>query len=84
MLNNETGDQTWPIAGATYILLYKEQPDAVKATALLKFFDWCYQHGGEMAQKLDYVPLPKNVVEMVEATWAKEIKAGGQPVWPAK
>jgi hypothetical protein len=37
-----------------------------------------------MAAKLDYVPLPKNVVEMVEVTWAKEIKAGGKPVWPAK
>ncbi len=84
MLNNEPGDQTWPIAGATYILVYKDQPDAAKAAAMLKFFDWCYQHGGEMAEKLDYVPLPKNVVEMVEATWAKEIMSGGKPVWPAK
>jgi phosphate transport system substrate-binding protein len=84
MLNNEPGDQSWPIAGATYILVHKEQPDAAKALAMLKYFDWCYQHGGEMAAKLDYVPLPKNVVAMVEATWAKEIKAGGKPVWPAK
>ncbi len=42
-----------------------------KAVAMLKYFDWCYQHGGDLAAKLDYVPLPKNVVEMVEATWAK-------------
>lgn len=84
MLNNEPGDQSWPIAGATYILVHKDQPGAAKAVAILKFFDWCYQHGGDMAAKLDYVPLPKTVVEMVEATWAKEITAGGQPVWPAK
>jgi len=84
MLNNQPGDQSWPIAGATYILVHQDQPDAAKAVTMLKYFDWCYQHGGEMAAKLDYVPLPKNVVEMVEATWSKEIKAGGKPVWPAK
>jgi phosphate transport system substrate-binding protein len=84
LLTDEPGDQSWPIAGATYILIHQEQADAAKAAAMLKFFDWCYRHGGEMATKLDYVPLPKNVVEMVEATWAKEVKAGGQPVWPVK
>jgi phosphate transport system substrate-binding protein len=80
MLNNEPGDQSWPIAGATYILIHQDQPDAAKAAAMLKYFKWCYDHGGEMATQLDYVPLPKNVVEMVEATWAKEVKAGGQPI----
>jgi phosphate transport system substrate-binding protein len=84
MLNNEPGDQSWPIAGATYILVHNEQADPAKAAAMLKYFDWCYKHGGEMAAKLDYVPLPQNVVEMVEATWAKEIKAGGKPLWPVK
>ena len=51
---------------------------------MLKYFDWCFQHGGEMAQKLDYVPMPESVVKLVEATWAKEITSGGKPVWPAK
>jgi phosphate transport system substrate-binding protein len=80
MLDNQPGDQSWPIAGATYILLHKDQPNAAKITAMLKYFKWCYQHGGEMAAKLDYVPLPANVVEMVEATWAKDVKAEGKPV----
>ncbi|MFZ5450075.1 MAG: phosphate ABC transporter substrate-binding protein PstS [Thermodesulfobacteriota bacterium] len=80
MLNNEPGEKSWPICGATYILIQKDQPDAAKAAAMLKYFKWCFEHGGEMATKLDYVPLPKNVVEMVEATWAKDVKAGGQPV----
>jgi phosphate transport system substrate-binding protein len=80
LLNNEPGEKSWPIAGATYILMHKEQPDATKAAAMLKYFKWCFAHGGEMAEKLDYVPLPQNVVEMVEATWAKEVKAGGNPV----
>jgi phosphate transport system substrate-binding protein len=80
MLNNEPGEKSWPICGATYILVQKDQPDAAKAAAMLKYFKWCFEHGGEMATKLDYVPLPKNVVEMVEATWAQDLKAGGQPI----
>ena len=51
---------------------------------MLKYFDWCYKHGGDMAKKLDYVPMPESVVKLVEATWAKEITSGGKPVWPAK
>ncbi|MFA5112569.1 MAG: phosphate ABC transporter substrate-binding protein PstS [Desulfobaccales bacterium] len=80
LLNDEPGDQSWPIAGATYILIHKDQPDAAKAAVMLKYFKWCYDHGDEMAQKLDYVPLPDNVVKMVEDTWAKDVKAGGQPI----
>jgi phosphate transport system substrate-binding protein len=80
MLNNEPGEKSWPICGATYILIQKDQPDAAKAAAMLKYFKWCFEHGGEMATKLDYVPLPKKVVEMVEATWAQDVKAGGQPI----
>jgi len=82
VLNDQPGDQSWPITGATYILVQKQQPDAAKAQGMLKFFDWCYKHGAEMAQKLDYVPLPPKVVELVQTTWAKEIKADGKPVWP--
>ena len=51
MLADQPGDQSWPIAGATFILVHKDQPDAAKAAAMLKYFDWCFQHGGEMAAK---------------------------------
>ncbi len=80
MIVDQPGDQSWPIAGATFILVHKDQTDAAKAAAMLKWFDWCYKHGGEMAKKLDYVPMPESVVKMVEDTWAKEIKVNGQPV----
>jgi phosphate transport system substrate-binding protein len=82
MLNNQPGERSWPIVGATYILVYKEQPDANKGKAVLKFFDWAYKHGADLAKDLHYVPLPAKVVELVEADWAKEIKSGGNPVWP--
>ena len=41
-----------------------------------------YKHGADMAKNLHYVPLPENVVKLVEADWAKEIKSGGKPLWP--
>lgn len=81
-LIDQPGEESWPITGATFILVHKQQPEAARPQATLKFFDWCYRHGSEIAQKLDYVPLPPKVVDLVESTWTKEIKADGKPVWP--
>jgi phosphate transport system substrate-binding protein len=81
MLNNQPGDNSWPIVGATYIMIYKDQPDAAKGQAVLKFFDWGFKHGAELAKNLHYVPLPAKVVELVENSW-KEVKSGGRPLWP--
>ena len=81
-LNDQPGETSWPIVGATYILAYKNYPDAAKGKAVLKFFDWAYTHGGDMAKNLQYVPLPENVVKLITADWAKEVKSGGKPLWP--
>jgi len=81
MLIDQPGDNSWPIVGATYIMFYKDQPNANKAKEVLKFFAWSYQHGGDMAKSLHYVALPLNVVQLVEGTW-KEVKSGGTAVWP--
>ena len=82
MLNNQPGEASWPIVGATYIMVYKEYADANKGKGILKFFDWAYKHGADMAKDLHYVPLPENVVKLVEAEWAQEVKSGGKPLWP--
>ena len=82
MLNNQPGEASWPIVGATYIMVYKDYADANKGKAILKFFDWGYKHGADQAKDLHYVPLPDNVVKLVQAEWAKEIKSGGKPLWP--
>jgi phosphate transport system substrate-binding protein len=79
VLVEQPGAKSWPIVGATYILLHKKQTDAAKVDAMLKYFKWCFEHGGQMAEKLDYVPLPKNVVKMVEKTWSTKIKVNGKP-----
>jgi len=81
VLTDQPGENSWPITGASFILVYKNQEKMETAKAVLSFFDWCYRNGGEIANKLDYVPMPAKVVKMVEETWRKEIKVSGKPVW---
>jgi phosphate transport system substrate-binding protein len=84
ILTDQPGDPSWPIAGATFILIPKKPPDPVAAGEALRFFSWAYAHGGEMAAALDYVPLPANVVGAVEKMWANNIKdASGKPLFAA-
>jgi phosphate transport system substrate-binding protein len=81
VLTDQPGKDTWPISGASFILVHKDHRDPARAVAMLKFFDWCYRHGADMAAKLDYVPIPNTVYELVEKTWKSEIKAKGKPIW---
>ena len=80
VLTNQPGKESWPITGASFILMLKNPANPGKAAAALKFFDWCYKNGGAAAEKLNYVPMPVNVVAMIHKTWESEIKANGRPV----
>jgi phosphate transport system substrate-binding protein len=81
ILTNQPGPASWPIAGATFILIYKQPQDPAAATAALKFFAWTYAKGDKLAEELDYVPMPKKVVDQVEAMWAKSITGSdGKPL----
>jgi phosphate transport system substrate-binding protein len=73
MLTNQPGADSWPMAGATFILMYRQPADANASNTALKFFKWAYANGDAMASGLDYVPLPDNVVGVVEASW-KQIR----------
>jgi phosphate transport system substrate-binding protein len=84
VLTNQPGADAWPIVGASFILMHKEQPDRAKAQAILRFFDFAYRKGMSMALTLDYVPMPPEVVELVQAMWSSSIKSGGAAVWPAE
>lgn len=84
VLTNEPGEDSWPITGASYILVHKQMKDPKVAKATLEFFDWSYQHGQDTAKDLDYVPVPDNVVKLVRDRWAKEITADGKPVWTGR
>jgi len=81
VLTNKPGAKSWPITGVTYILVYKKQTDAAKAKGLLKYFNWCYKQGAAVAARLQYVPIPKSVIAMVEKNWTKEITVNGKKVW---
>ncbi len=82
ILTNEAGTQSWPITGATFILMTADQKDPDMAKAVLTFFDWAYKNGQDIATGLDYVPLPENVVLSIRQYWASNIKdLNGQPVW---
>jgi phosphate transport system substrate-binding protein len=74
ILTDQAGDKSWPITGASFILLYGVPPDAGATSSALKFFDWAYKNGGKMAADLDYVPLPEQLVQQVRATWKAQIK----------
>jgi phosphate transport system substrate-binding protein len=81
ILTNQPGPASWPIAGATFILIYKQPQDPAAATSALKFFAWAYAKGGKMAEELDYVPMPAKVVSQIQAMWAKSIiGSDGKPL----
>jgi phosphate transport system substrate-binding protein len=81
ILTDEPGVKSWPIAGATFILMHAAPEDPASAAEALKFFSWAYDKGGKMAEELDYVPLPGAVVALIKKCWAAEIKgADGKPL----
>ncbi len=74
ILTDQPGPSSWPITGASFILMYKEPSDATAAGEALKFFDWAYKNGAGMASELDYVPLPDSLIKQVRTTWKSSIK----------
>jgi phosphate transport system substrate-binding protein len=81
VLTDQPGKDSWPITGASFILMHKSQEHPDRAADALKFFKWAYANGAKMAEELDYVPMPQNVVKMIEGMWSKEIKgADGKPI----
>ncbi len=75
ILTEEPGEASWPITSATFILMHKVPKDKAAAAAALKFFAWCYEKGGKMADELDFVPMPDPVVKLVKAVWDKDIQS---------
>ncbi|MCR6659409.1 MAG: hypothetical protein NVV72_08705 [Asticcacaulis sp.] len=81
LILNQPGANAWPITGATFILMYKEQANAAKAAEVLKFFDYAYKTGDFNANELYYVPLPATVKSMIRKQWSANIKANGAAVY---
>jgi phosphate transport system substrate-binding protein len=82
ILTDSAGEKSWPIAGATFILLPKQPKDPAATGEALKFFAWAYKNGAKMAQELDYIPMPESVVAQIEGVWKKDIKDDtGKPIF---
>ena len=83
LLIDQPGAKAWPISGATFILVYKNPSNPAKTAQVLKFVDWAYKNGDATAAKLDYVPLPLQVKNLIRKQWL-QVTAGGKPVYVAK
>ncbi|HKK28509.1 MAG TPA: phosphate ABC transporter substrate-binding protein PstS [Gemmatimonadota bacterium] len=79
VLTDQPGADSWPITGASYILVYEHPENPEQLKEVLEFFDWAYHNAQDAARELDYVPIPDNVVEMVEERWTSELQSG---IWP--
>jgi phosphate transport system substrate-binding protein len=72
-LNNQPGDNSWPIESATFVLLPTDPKDVNQSAAVKKFFDWGFAHGSDIATQLLYIPLPASVQNAIRAAWQKDV-----------
>ncbi|HUE19089.1 MAG TPA: phosphate ABC transporter substrate-binding protein PstS [Stellaceae bacterium] len=81
ILTDQPGKESWPITGATFILVQKNPDNPQNAKQVLDFFAWAYKNGNQAAQDLAYIPMPASVVPLIEQSW-KDVKGpDGKPVW---
>jgi len=74
ILTDQAGAESWPIAGATFILVHKQPQNSAATNEALKFFQWSFKNGDQMAAELDYVPMPDSVVKLIQTEWKSKIR----------
>jgi phosphate transport system substrate-binding protein len=75
ILTDQPGDKSWPIVASTFILMHKEPTDKAASAEAIKFFKFAFAKGNNMAEELDYIPMPASVVKLIEKTWSADIKS---------
>jgi phosphate transport system substrate-binding protein len=70
-LVDRDGEQSWPMVAATFILLPRDPKDAANSAKVISFFDWAFANGGQTAESLGYLPLPKGVQDAVRQAWTE-------------
>ena len=60
-LTNEPGARSWPIMGASYVLV----PARADGGRAVGFFEWALESGASIANDLGYVALPREVAGVV-------------------
>jgi phosphate transport system substrate-binding protein len=85
LLLDQPGATSWPITGATFVLMHARQDNPAAGREVLKFFDWAFKNGDPLAQQLDYVAMPAKVKDMIRKTWAKQVAgADGKTVYASR
>ncbi len=64
-ITDAPGAKSWPITGASFILMYKQPTNKATAAEVLKFFDFAFKEGKQMALDLDYVPMPDATTDYI-------------------
>jgi phosphate transport system substrate-binding protein len=72
ILTDKPGPDTWPISGCTWQILRKNAPKATNME-VMKFFDWGFEHGQDMAKSIAFGPLPPSTVQAIKSYWEKEL-----------
>lgn len=83
ILTDQPGKESWPLTSATFILMHQVQDKPQQGVEVLKFFEWAYKNGGNMAGELDYVPLPAATVKLIRTSWGQIKDASGKSVFSA-
>ena len=82
ILTDQPGKTSWPMTGASFILMHKAQEKPENAKQVLSFFEWAFKSGGKAAEDLDYVPLPDSLVKLIQTEWRAKLKdAAGKPIY---
>jgi phosphate transport system substrate-binding protein len=81
VLTDQAGEASWPITGASFILVHAKQDKPDSGREVLKFFEWSFRNGQKMAAELDYVPMPEPVVKEIQAAWKNVTDASGKALY---
>ena len=81
VLTDQAGEASWPITGASFILIHRSQEKPESGKEVLKFFDWAFKNGAKMADELDYVPMPEPVVKVIRGEWKNIRDASGKALY---
>ena len=83
ILTDQAGKSSWPVTGASFILMQAKQDKPQNAVEVMKFFEWSFRNGQKMAEELDYVAIPEPVAKEIASAWRTQIKDGsGKALWP--
>ena len=81
VLTDQGGDASWPVTGASFILVHAKQEKPDNGREVLRFFDWSFRNGQKMAAELDYVPMPEAVVKEIQGSWKTVTDASGRAIY---